>query len=58
MDGSELVERLRVLHGGGDPEAAHSEADRLLVQFAEEHAGGLNPGEIETAYDEIEKWYA
>lgn len=33
-----------------DPEVAHSDADRVLIEF-------INDAEVTEAYEAIEKWY-
>ncbi len=47
---AELIERLQKL-SFQDPEAAHGEADQLLLDFIADE-------EIAAAYTAIEKWYA
>ncbi|HYE58042.1 MAG TPA: hypothetical protein VD948_06035 [Rhodothermales bacterium] len=51
MRRAELLRQLRALAEVGDPEYAHSEADKLLVAY-------VNDAEIEAAYNAVEKWYA
>ena len=46
-----ILRRLKALHSSGDPEAAHSEADDLLIAY-------INDSEIEAAFLEVPKWYA
>jgi hypothetical protein len=50
MDKSDLIEKLRELENNADPEIAHNEADRLLVEFIDDE-------EVEEAFDKIKKWY-
>lgn len=47
----ELLKELKVLQNYGDPEIAHSEADRLLIHY-------INDKDIKQEYEEIEKWYS
>lgn len=57
MRGAREAERLRQRleeirsQNYGDPESAHLEADRALLEFIDDR-------EVEKAYDRIEKWYA
>lgn len=46
----ELIEKLKVLESR-DPEDAHREADRLLIEY-------INDEDIEQAFFEVPKWYA
>lgn len=48
---SKLLVALRELGEPGDPEYAHGEADRLLLDY-------LNDPEITAAYEAITRWYA
>lgn len=51
MTKGELIKRLIVLQDSGDPEAAHAEADRLLIEF-------INEPDVAAAYDGITWWHA
>lgn len=51
MEKKELIEKLKLLVRIGDPEAAHGNADDLLIEY-------INDLEVKDAFDEIEKWYA
>ena len=46
-----LLARLRILSKDGDPETAHVEADKLLLDY-------INDEEIREAFDSWNKWYA
>lgn len=48
-----LLNRLKEISGkmNGDPEVAHGEADRALLEY-------INDSEINAAFEEVEKWYA
>lgn len=48
---AQLLEKLRELAVGGDPEICHGEADELLLNY-------INDDEVKQAFDAIEKWYA
>ena len=50
MTKKELIEKLLALDNN-DPEASHSEADDLLLDF-------INDKKVEEAFYKIEKWYA
>lgn len=47
----QLLDVLRVLAKLNDTEIAHSDADDALLRY-------INDAEIESAYNEITKWYA
>jgi hypothetical protein len=47
----QLIERLKLLQHGGDAEAIHVIADKLLLEF-------INNPEVTELFDSIEKWYA
>lgn len=55
MTRDELIRRLRALaepeSGLIDPESAHGDADRLLLEF-------INNPDVTMAFEAIEKWYA
>jgi hypothetical protein len=51
MTKADLIKQLRALHGDGDQEINHAEADKLLLLF-------INDAEVTAAFDAIEKWYA
>lgn len=46
----ELLQRLRELLTSDDTEAAHSEADQLLIDY-------IGDKDIAKAFDKLEKWY-
>jgi hypothetical protein len=51
MSKEELLKKLKELATGGDPEGAHADADRLLLDF-------INDPAVTEAFDAIDKWYA
>lgn len=51
MTKEELIQKLRDLNKGDDPEEEHIEADLLLLEY-------INDSEISDAYKNIEKWYS
>ena len=51
MTREQLIEQLHQLAKSYDLEAAHMEADRLLLEY-------VNDPEIDAAFEAIEKWYA
>ena len=51
MTKRELIRKLIECAQNGDTEAAHGDADDALIAF-------IDDPEIETAYREVEKWYA
>lgn len=51
MDKETLLKKLRDLDGAADPEHAHAEADKLLLEF-------INDEEITEAFNNLELWYA
>lgn len=52
MDKKEIaLEKLRLLKQSGDTEAAHWEADNILL-------GLIGDAEIKAAWEEVPKWYA
>lgn len=50
MTKEELVKKLKKLGKSRDPEEAHVEADRLLIEF-------INDSDIEKSYQSIFKYY-
>lgn len=46
-----LIEKLKTLEKYGDPEMAHVEADKAIIEY-------INDKEIKEAFDDITKWYA
>lgn len=51
MEKKELIDLLQIEEAYGDPEAAHSNADELLLSY-------INDPDIRDAYSKIKKWYA
>ena len=51
MTKEELIIALKELQTYGDPESAHSQADRLLLAY-------INDTEVTEAFNGIDKWYA
>lgn len=51
MTKEELIEKLKLLQNSSDPEAAHSDAEDLLLEFIADE-------EIRKEYEEVPKWYA
>ncbi|CAH1657786.1 conserved hypothetical protein [Hyphomicrobiales bacterium] len=48
------LKRLARLSEDGDPELAHSEADKIISDFVK----SLGYSDVANAFDEIFKWYA
>ena len=46
------------LRHAGDPEAAHAEADDLLLRFVEDQCRPEMRGQITAIYESIPKYYA
>lgn len=57
-----ILRRMRQLKDNGDPEIAHGTADQLLIDAlhwaAENGITEEQATELETAYNEVDKWYA
>lgn len=53
----ELIERLKVVKTR-DPEADHTNADKLLIAFIESSAPKKLKGKVRKLWDKLEKWYA
>jgi hypothetical protein len=51
MEKKDLIEQLLKAAKSGDTEAAHGDADDLLIQY-------INDAEIKDAYEAVPKWYA
>lgn len=49
-----ILEQMKVLSDGGDPELGHSMADQLLCDALTI----LGQHELVSEFDEVEKWYA
>lgn len=48
----DLIEKLvNIRDGNGDPEGAHAEADRALLDYIDSET-------VRQVYEQIEKWYA
>lgn len=54
MTREQAIEKLKMLHGSGDIEAAHGDADTILCDLLT----SLGYGDVVAAWDEVEKWYA
>lgn len=50
----EAIEALRALHGAGDIELAHGEADDILCKLL----NALGYDDVVVAYDKVPKWFA
>ncbi|MFA5385737.1 MAG: hypothetical protein WC364_13970 [Eubacteriales bacterium] len=51
MTKDELLKKLTECQSNGDPEVAHDEADKALLEY-------INDKKITEAYEKIERWYA
>ena len=51
MTKEELITKLKQCELNGDTEAAHSDADDLLIKY-------INDVDIQDAYEQVDKWYA
>lgn len=54
MTREQAIEKLKNLHGSGDVEAAHGDADDVLCELLK----ALGYGDVVAAWDDVEKWYA
>lgn len=51
MEKQDLLDKLKLLEQSGDYEAAHFDADRMLLQY-------INDPDISEAFKSVPKWYA
>ena len=51
MSREELIDKLKQLQKGEDPEAEHGDADALLIEY-------IDDKEVAEAFYDIHRWYA
>jgi hypothetical protein len=55
---NEAIAALDKLRDSGDPENAHSRADRILIDLIGKRMTSAQVKQVRSAFDAVPKWYA